>query len=62
LNWFIDEHMRQLKYTNRELEEAAYNAGEGGKDEFVAKRLDFMYNYADYDNDRARVRDKFIKE
>jgi hypothetical protein len=62
MNWFVDEHMRQLKYTNKELEEAAFHAGEGGKDEFVKKRLEYMYNYADYDNDRARVRDKFIKE
>lgn len=54
--------MRQIKMTNRDLEEASFLHGEGGKDEFMQKRLEFMYAYFDYDNDRARVRDRFIKE
>ena len=32
------------------------------KDKLREKRADFMYNYLDYDNDRRRVRDRFLKE
>lgn len=31
-------------------------------DEWINPRLDFMYNYLDYDNDRHRVRSRFVKE
>ena len=31
-------------------------------DEHMNQKLDFMYNYLDYDNDRTYVRNKFLKE
>jgi len=32
------------------------------EDERMNMKLDFMYNYLDFDNDRSRVREKFIFE
>lgn len=61
LDWFLAEQMKQLRFTTRELEEASYHAGPGGKDEFIKKRAEFMYNYMDYDNDRANVRERLVK-
>ena len=31
-------------------------------DEKMSQKLDFMYDYLDYDHDRARVRNKFLKD
>ncbi len=62
-NYYVREKMNQLKVSTRDLEEAAYyHGGPNGIDEQIAKRAEFMYDYFDYDNDRARVRNRFIQE
>lgn len=62
-NFYVREKMNQLKVSTRDLEEAAYyHGGPNGIDEQIAKRAEFMYDYFDYDNDRARVRNRFIQE
>lgn len=53
----------ELKVSQRRVEElAAYHGGDHGKDAQIRRRLEFMYDYFDFDNDRTRVRDRFIKE
>ena len=43
-------------------EAAAYHSGVNGKDALLARRAEFMYNFFDYDNDRERVRTRFLEE
>ena len=58
--WFVDAKMSQLKLTMKDIEEAKYHAEQ--YDPWIEKRVDFMYNYLDYDNDRYRLREKFAHE
>ena len=32
------------------------------KDEWMSEKIDYMYNYLDFDNDRAEMRAKFLNE
>lgn len=43
-------------------EAAAYHSGVNGKDALLARRAEFMYNFFDYDNDRERIRTRFLEE
>lgn len=55
--------MNQLKVTTAELEENAYyHGGQDGNDAQIARRAELMYDYFDYDNDRVRVRNRFLNE
>jgi hypothetical protein len=58
----MSEQMKQMKFSHKQLEEAIYHHGPGGKDEFIQQRMEFMYNYFDYDNDRAHVRRRLLDE
>lgn len=61
--FYVREKMNQLKVTTSELESAAYqHSGPNGLDAQIAKRAELMYDFYDYDNDRARVRERFLKE
>ena len=61
-DFYVREKLQQMKVSSRELEETAnYHGGKDGKDAMIRRRAEFMYNYFDYDNDRARVRNRFIE-
>ena len=52
-----------MKISHVKLEELAkLHDGPDGKDEMIKRRAEFMYTYLDYDNDRVRVRNRFINE
>ncbi len=59
-DYYVQIKMDQLKMTTRNIEYQIFEAGI--KDERAKIRADYMYNYMDYNNDRARVRDRFMKE
>lgn len=62
-DFYMRTKLDQLRVSHRQLEEAATQAaGPHGKDAQVARRAEFMYSFFDYDNDRARVRDRFLNE
>ena len=49
-----------MQITTTKIEEEKYEAAQ--HDEWVAPRIEFMYNYLDFINDRHKVRDRFMKE
>ena len=56
-DFYCREKMAQFKVSMQDIEETALlHGGPDGKDEMMKRRAEFMYNYMDYDNDRARVR------
>ena len=58
--WYIDKKMSQMKLSMKDIEEAKFHAEQ--YDPWIEKRVDFMYNYLDYDNDRRYLREKFAHE
>ena len=58
--WYVEQKMPQMKLTMRELEESRYEAEQ--YDEWVEQRVEFMYNYLDYNNDRYKLRERFAHE
>lgn len=55
--------MRQLRVTTIDIERAtSFHEGEDGVDEQIKRRAELMYDYFDYDNDRTKVRERFLKE
>ena len=59
-DWYVQQKLKQLEVTTRDLEEKLTFNKE--KDEMVKRRFEFMYNFMDYDNDRTRMRQRFIAE
>ena len=59
-DFYVQEKLNQLQLTSEQLEEA--REFHKDQDPITKNRLDFMYTYFDYDNDRARIRDKLAKE
>lgn len=57
-----------MKVSTKELEEKAYYylgneaGGNAGKDDMIRRRGELMYSYLDYDNDRSRVRNRYLEE
>jgi len=49
-----------MQYTTKDFEERKEVLE--AHDYHMKEKLDFMYNYADFDHDRHRVRDKFLNE
>lgn len=49
-----------MKLTTKDLENQKFGAQE--KDDMINRRAEFMFNYLDYNSDRTRVREKFMKE
>ena len=58
--WYIDKKMSQMKLSMKDIEEAKYHAEQ--YDPWIEERVEFMYNYLDYDNDRYYLREKFAHE
>ena len=58
--WYVDQKMSQVRLTMRDIEESRYHAEQ--YDEWIEQRVDFMYNYLDYNNDRYQLREKFAHE
>lgn len=56
----MQETLDQLKLTTAGLEEELYYHRQ--RDAQLERRADYMYSYVDYDNDRARIKMRFIKE
>ena len=50
----------QMKYTSEEL--AAERDYAEKHDEWMKPRIEYMYNYFDYDHDRTVIREKFLME
>lgn len=62
-DYYVKESLSKLKILHKDLEEAASVAdGLNGHDAQKQKRAEYMYSFADYDNDRAKVRERFITE
>ena len=49
-----------MELTTKEVEEGLHYNKQ--KDEMRQARAEFMYNFIDYDNDRTRVRNRFLAE
>ena len=49
-----------MQITTKKLEEEKEEADQ--HDEWIVPRVEFMYNYLDFKNDRHRMRQRFMKE
>ena len=55
--------MSELRVSRKDLrEKEALYGGPRGLDQMIKTRAEFMYNFADYENDRARVRQRLMDE
>ena len=52
--------MGQMKTVTKEMHEEGSIAEE--HDEWMTRRVEFMYDYLDFDNDRAQIRRKFCEQ
>ena len=59
-NWHKEQTFNRYQITNQHLEEEGQIADE--YDAWMKNRVEFMYDYLDFDNDRARVRSRFMTE
>jgi len=59
-DFHIDAVLRRAKVSFKDLEEKTAVAKEW--DDHMTPRVDFMYNYLDFYNDRHRVRERFVNE
>jgi len=59
-DWYVDSKLSQFRFTFKDLEEdSRYGKAH---DEKMEARVEFMYDYMDYKNDRHRVRERFVSE
>jgi len=58
--WLKEKTYGQFKTHTKDMEADMFIADK--YDDWMQHRVDFMYNYLDFDNDRSRVREKFINE
>ena len=58
--WYKDKKMSQYKLTTEEMLDQRSWADE--HDDWIKRRIEFMYDYFDFDTERHKVRDKFVKE
>jgi hypothetical protein len=63
-DFYMAEKLKMMQITTKDIAEAQAYYGENGegKDAMVKSRFEFMYTFMDYDNDRARVRERFLKD
>ena len=59
-NWLQEKTYGQLKQTTEEMEHEREIAED--HDNWMKRRVEFMYDYMDFDNDRSRVRQRFLDE
>ena len=59
-DFYIAQKMDMISLTNRQLYNQRLFAAD--KDDMIKRRAEFMYSFMDYDSDRIRVRDRFLKE
>lgn len=59
-NWYKEKTYGSLSSTTHELEEEREIADD--HDRWMKNRVEFMYDYLDFDNDRSIVRHRFLKE
>ena len=59
-DWYKDRTMGQYKLTEMEHEKEKQVAEE--YDRWMKPRVEFMYNYLDFDNERRAIRGKFLDE
>ena len=59
-NWHKDRVYSQIQPTTRELMEEEDNAEE--YDRWIKRRVEYMYDYIDFDNERVNVRNRFLNE
>jgi DNA-directed RNA polymerase sigma subunit (sigma70/sigma32) len=55
---YIDSKLQHLEWTCAELDKQEKEAE--AHDEWIRPRVEYMYNYLDYDSDRHRVRQRFL--
>lgn len=60
LQFFEDSFDNQMGYTTNKFFEEKSVIEE--QDDWMSAKIDYMYNYMYFDHDRARVREKFLKE
>ena len=58
--WHKDRTLGQFKATTMEIEEEKAIAED--YDRWMKPRVEFMYNYMDFDNERHKMRDKFLNQ
>lgn len=58
--WLVDKKVAQFRPTTNELEEEKAIAEE--YDDWIRPRVEFMYDYMDFDTERAKIRTKFLDE
>lgn len=59
-NWLVTRTYEQTRVSNAQLESEASYAEE--YDRWIKDRVEFMYDYLDFDNDRSRIRSRFLEE
>ena len=58
--WYVETKMSQLHGTTKELAEERSYAEE--YDAWLSNRVEFMYDFLDFDTERHRIRNKFLQE
>lgn len=56
----VDHTLKNAKVVFKDLEEKSHHADQW--DDHIQPRVEFMYNYLDFYNDRHTVRERFVKE
>mmetsp|Transcript_6919 Transcript_6919/g.9583 ORF Transcript_6919/g.9583 Transcript_6919/m.9583 type:complete len:154 (-) Transcript_6919:892-1353(-) len=59
-NWYKNETYAQMEITTKNLHDESQIADD--YDAWMSNRVDYMYNYLDFDNDRTGIRNKFLNE
>ena len=59
-NWYKNKTYAQMKLTTEEVCKDRFFAEQ--YDEHIKPRVEFMYNYMDYETDRSKMRYKFLAE
>lgn len=59
-DWTVDRTLKQMRLTTTELQDELEHAEQ--HDAWMRPRIDFMYNFFDFDSDRTVIRQKFAAE
>ena len=58
--WYKAQKFGQTKVVTKEMAEEATIADD--YDKWMTRRVEFMYDYLDFDNERAQIRNKFLDQ
>lgn len=56
---YLDRKLEQLQWTNTKHATDTYNSKD--YDAWIEPRVEYMYNYMDYESDRLRIRERFAR-